>query len=145
MGECYVITVKKYRRYNRKAAIVSLAIAVLLFIFFMFVIAPFTSSALVGVLFGGMVLGPLIGMAVGGKPALRVTNGEKTCDRIYWYDQDTPVLSVLEDGYSLRELRLNEPLETAVCGTPIRVYPTPTKLGGTRVVVEIVGEKYSLP
>ncbi|ASJ02185.1 hypothetical protein A3L09_02330 [Thermococcus profundus] len=140
-----MIVVKKYRHYDRKAATASLALSVLLFALFVLFIAPFTSSALVGALFGGMVLGPLVGVAMRGKPALRITNGEKTCDLIYWYDVDTPVLSVLEDGYSSRELRLKEPIETAVCDIPIRAYLTPTKLGTTRVVVEIEGERYYLP
>lgn len=137
-----MITVKKRRYRDRKTVVVSLVLAVVMALLFV-VLEP--SSAFVGSLFGAIILGPLLRNVVWGQPALRITNGEKTCDLVFWYDANTPVLSVLEDGYSSRELYLKEPIETAVCDTPTRVYLTPTKLGTIRVVVEIEGEKYYLP
>ena len=92
---------------------------------------------------GAFILGPLIAIALKGSPELRIESGNQMCELIPY--GPPPRISVLENGYYVREISLEEPVETVICGVPVRVYLVPAKILGSRIVVEIEGKKYYLP
>jgi len=111
-----------------------------------FLVAPFLGgSGALGAIIGAFALGPLLGIALGGKPELKIFEGNNTYELIPYWNSGTLNVSILENGYPVRDVSLEEPVETMVGNIPVRMYISLSKIGMSKVVVEIEGKKYYLP
>lgn len=137
-----MVTVKKARRRELKTSLLRIILGLAIFVFALFLMILGVDSTPPYLLLGSFVVGPLIGQAVWGTPVLRVENNGKVCE-ILAYD-DLKRVAIIEDGYTSREVRLDEPAETVVCGLHVRFYHKPHWLGAV-LIVEIEGKKYRLP
>lgn len=137
-----MVTVKKTRRRELKTSFLGITVGLAIFVFALFLMILGVDSALFYVLLGSFVVGPLISQAVWGTPVLRVEHNGKVCE-IFAHDGLRKV-AIIEDGYTSREILIEEPTETTVCGLRVRFYHKPHWLGAV-LIVEIEGKKYRLP
>ncbi len=134
-----MVTVKKTRRKELMASVLGVVVGLVLLVFLLFLEIP---SVAFYALIGSFVIGPLIGQAVWGTPVLRIEKDGRVCE-ISAHDGLKKVI-ILKDKYTSREIWVEEPVETPVCGVPVKFYHNPAWFG-TVLIVEVEGKKYRLP